>query len=395
MTRNGLRLLQAVGALSILPYPFVLLANIMSIAAPGHNSSNSVPWILLSFYPLSWIALFVLAWRAMARGGVGLAFGLSSVPALASLVVVAVYLLSWLGFALGMAGIGKGGLHSTDYPNNPLLDSISLAIEDVELPPGRAAFIEKARSDIDANPTLVNLSIYPRGSPLNVALGSLSVSLDGTINGDHERQQDRIQIVRALLAHGAHLTVEEATDLRKTWTLRRVIYDGPVATASENPLVWRIVTHNRGESKPFDPLKDPFPSRRDGPEPFVLKDSEIALLNRTTRVHGTPLYAALLDNATDVCRVIIKAGGRLSGEEERDPSASSALHSVLQSDAGLRAAYSNVHRRSARPPALGAASRFLTWLFERAPRAYFFLRVSLGARSNSENRASGRNSGAI
>jgi hypothetical protein len=34
MNRGGLIVLQAVGALSILPYPFVLLANIMSMAAP-------------------------------------------------------------------------------------------------------------------------------------------------------------------------------------------------------------------------------------------------------------------------------------------------------------------------------------------------------------------------
>lgn len=68
MNRNGLIALQAVGALSILPYPFVLLANIMSIAAPGRNSTNSIPWILLSFYPLVWIGLYVFAWRAMARG---------------------------------------------------------------------------------------------------------------------------------------------------------------------------------------------------------------------------------------------------------------------------------------------------------------------------------------
>ena len=342
MTRNGLILLQVLGALSIVPYPFVLLANIMSIAAPGHTTATALPWVLLSFYPLVWIALYVFAWRAMGRGAVGLAFGLSSIPAVASLAIVGVYLISWSSFALGTAGIGKGGLHSTTYANNPVLDSISLAIQDVELPPGRAAAIEKALHDIDANPTLVNLSIYPRGSPLNVALGGLSVSLDGTINGDRHRQQDRIRLVRALVAHGAHLSAEEATDLRKTWKLRRVTNDGPVTTATENPLVWRIVTHNRGESKPFDPLKDPIPSRSDVPEPFVLKESEIALLNRTTRFHGTPLYAALLDDATGTCIVLIKAGARLSAEEERDAEASAALHRVLQGDPALRTAYTNV-----------------------------------------------------
>jgi hypothetical protein len=91
MKRSGLILLQAVGAISILPYPFILLANIMSIAAPGHNFANSLPWILLSFYPLVWIALDIFAWRAMARGAVGLAFGLSSVPAAATILAAGIF----------------------------------------------------------------------------------------------------------------------------------------------------------------------------------------------------------------------------------------------------------------------------------------------------------------
>jgi len=341
MTRTGLILLQAVGVISILPYPFVLLANVMSIAAPGHTPATQLPWILLSFYPLVWIALYVVSWRAMARGNVGLAFGLSSIPAFACLLVIAIFVFSWLAFGLGTAGIGAGGLHSTTTPtNNALLDSIMLADQDVQLPPGPAANVEKALHDIDANPTLVNVSVYPRGSPLNVALGSLIISLDGTITGDRSRQPDRIRIVRALVAHGGHLNKDEATDLRKTWNLRRALFDGPVTTASENPLVWRIVTHNRGASKPWDPLKDKFPERRDGPEPFVLREGESALLNRTTRLHGTPLYAALLDNANDACSVIIKAGGRLSAAEERDPAAQPALQIILERSAGLRAAYS-------------------------------------------------------
>ncbi|HUA57478.1 MAG TPA: hypothetical protein VML19_01915 [Verrucomicrobiae bacterium] len=57
MNRNGLIVLQVVGGLSLLPYPFVLLANVMSLAAPGHNAANAVPWISLCFYPLVWIAL--------------------------------------------------------------------------------------------------------------------------------------------------------------------------------------------------------------------------------------------------------------------------------------------------------------------------------------------------
>jgi len=293
MNRNGLIVLQAVGALSILPYPVVLLANIMSIAAPGHNAINALPWILLSFYPLVWIGLYVFAWRAMARGAVGLAFGLSSVPALACLIVVVIYVFSWISFGLGMAGVGSGGLHSKTYPDhNPLVDSIALVGQDIQLAPGPAAALEKALHEVDANPALVNLSVPAHGSPLNVALGNLSIRLDGTITGDSLRQQDRVRLVRALVARGGHLNADEATDLRKTWMLRRALYDGPITTRSENPLVWRIVTHDRGDSKPFNPLTDQLPPRSDGPAPFFLKENETPLLNQGTRLHGTPLYAA-------------------------------------------------------------------------------------------------------
>ena len=94
MIRNGLILLQAVGALSILVYPAVLVANIMSIAAEGHTFKTSLPWVLLSFYPLVWIVLDVFAWRAMSRGAIALAFGLSSIPALACLLVAGIYVFS-------------------------------------------------------------------------------------------------------------------------------------------------------------------------------------------------------------------------------------------------------------------------------------------------------------
>lgn len=290
MNRNGLIALQAVGALSILPYPFVLLANIMSLAAPGHNSVNALPWVALSFYPLVWIGLYVFAWRAMARGAVRLAFGLSSIPAFAVLLGIGILAFSWIGFGLGMVGIGPGGLHSETYPT--------------------------------AN----------RASPLAIALGALSISLDGIVNGD-------VRHVRDMVARGEHLNTDEAISLRETWMLRRALYDGPVSTASENPLVGRIVTHNRGESKPFNPLTDKLPPIRDGPAPFVLKEDEKTLLNQPTRVHGTPLYAALLDNAQDVCVVIIKAGGRLSAEEERNPAATAALQAAFERDPDLRVAY--------------------------------------------------------
>ena len=38
----------------------------------------------------------------------------------------------------------------------------------------------------------------------------------------------------------------------------------------------------------------------DGSESFALRADERPLLNRVTRLHGSPLYAALLTNGTDI-----------------------------------------------------------------------------------------------
>jgi hypothetical protein len=336
MNRSGLVAVQAVGALSILPYPFVVLANIMSAAAPGRTATTTLAWMLLSLYPFVWIALDVFAWRAMGRGAAGLAFGLSSVPAAATILGAGIYLFSWIGFGLGSVGVGPGGVHSTTYPtNNEAIDSVILAGKDIELGHDPAGSVERTLRRVDANPKLINVAVAPYGSALNVALTALSISLDGTM----PPQQDRLKLVRGLVARGAKLSGDEALDLTKTWRLRRALYDGPVRTAEENPLVWRIVTHNRGESKPFNPLTDKLPPRSNTPPPFLLRTSELALLNRTTQLHGTPLYAALLDDAPDVCGVIINAGGKLSAEEQRDVAAASALRSLFERNPELKPAY--------------------------------------------------------
>jgi hypothetical protein len=233
-------------------------------------------------------------------------------------------------------GVGPGGLHSTTYPtNNEVIDSVILAGKDIELGHDPGGSVERTLRRADANPKLINVAVSPYGSALNVVLTALSISLDGTI----PPQPDRMKLVRGLVARGARLSADEARDLRKTWLLRRALYDGPVRTPEENPLVWRIVTHNQSEPTPFNPLTDKLPPRSDTPPPFLLKTGEFPLLNRTTQLHGTPLYAALLDNAPDVCGVIIAAGGKLSADEERDIAAASALRSLFERDPGLKAAY--------------------------------------------------------
>jgi hypothetical protein len=190
--------------------------------------------MLLSLYPVVWIALDILAWRAMARGAVGLAFGFSSIPAAATVLAAGIYVFSWVAFGLGTVGVGPGGLHSTTYPtNNEVIDSVILAAKDIEIGHDPTGSVERTLRRVDANLKLVNVTVAPYGSALNVALAALSISLDGMM----PQQQDRLKLVRGLVERGARLSGDEATDLRKTWLLRRALYDGPVRTSEENPLV--------------------------------------------------------------------------------------------------------------------------------------------------------------
>jgi hypothetical protein len=69
----------------------------------------------------------------------------------------------------------------TTYPDqNALIPSIEFAGQDFQFPTDGGSALDKALREIDANPALVNRSIPVRGSPLNVALGSLTISVDGT-----------------------------------------------------------------------------------------------------------------------------------------------------------------------------------------------------------------------
>jgi hypothetical protein len=325
--RTTLILLQVIGALSILPYPFVLLANIMSIAATGQTRSGAIPWILLSLYPVLWIALYVFSWRALSRGASGLAFGLSSIPILACMVVAGFFTYGW-------AAVGSAGKEASDKDRqriqsvNPLLWTIWCTAGNRRFPPIPSVPVEQAFQAIEAQPTLVNVSVPGYGTPLKVAVMNLSLDVDGSpinIRGvsNVSHQEDLFRVVRALVAHGAHFGAGEIGDIQIQWRFKRAMHKGPVNTASENPLVWRILTRTRGDGKPFR-----------------LQPDELALLNKSTEIHGTPLYAALIEDGFDLFTDLVKAGARLSKDEELDPAASQALQQAFQRFPDLQREYS-------------------------------------------------------
>jgi hypothetical protein len=190
-----------------------------------------------------------------------------------------------------------------------------------QYPPGPAGPVEDALRAIDAHPESINTAVAPYGTPLQVAVSNLSIDLDGLPIGDPVRQQELILVVKTLVGHGARFGANEPANLRQQWLLRRAMHEGPITTASENPLVWRILTR-----------------KRDGVTPFFIRKEEIPLVNVSTELHGTPLYAALLQDGPDAYTEVIRAGGRLSAEEEKDPATQAALAKVLATG-GLRSEY--------------------------------------------------------
>jgi hypothetical protein len=92
--RTVLLILQGLGALTLLAYPGVLLAGIMSLGAADDAPALLVwPWKALLAaslaYPLIWALLWWLSWRALRQSRSRRAFLLSSPPALIAVVGLA------------------------------------------------------------------------------------------------------------------------------------------------------------------------------------------------------------------------------------------------------------------------------------------------------------------
>jgi hypothetical protein len=184
MNRTGLVVLQGIGALTILPYPFVLLANVMSIAAPGQTKLGALPFLLLSIYPLVWIALWVISWQALSRGAAGLAFGLSSVPVLALVAAFGFYAYSEVSVANFYKGQSED-VRGKMEPVNPLLWTIWRVGGAHRFPSGPVVPVDQALREIEANPARLNIGVPPYGTPLNVAVSELAFAFADSPSPTH------------------------------------------------------------------------------------------------------------------------------------------------------------------------------------------------------------------
>lgn len=310
--------LQVVGGLSILAYPLILIANIMSFDKPGSETPGHIILSLfIALYPLVWIGIFVFSRRTLSRGHTVLAFSLSSIPAL--IFAGAIGDIAFDSYSNAKYEAGKVDQVRKEMEGvNPLVWTIWCMDED-RYPPAPHMQVEQALHKIEANLTLVNVEVPSYGAPLDIAVDQIHFNVDGspgvrenspTYARDLQHQKDMVRVARVLVGHGAHLSTEKKNSFESEWKVKMVMNDSPLNISSENPLMWRILT-----SKESDTL-------------FSVHNDDIQFLNKSTKLYGTPLCAALLKlemgGGNDLVQ-LIKAGAHLSKEEELDPSIAAAL----------------------------------------------------------------------
>lgn len=314
-------LLQVVGAVSIVPYPFILIANVMSIAAPGQTAIGASPFILLSIYPVIWIILDIISWRLIGRGATGWAFALSSIPALFVLAGLVWYASSEKTAGATYARLGEESRKEIE-PLNPLVWKIKCTGGKELTMNGPEISIDEAIAAIEPNMQYINVPAGVNGTPLRMALFNLNAYPDGTpwpdglFNG-------KVRLIRALVAHGAKLgaPVSEALgDMVPEFRLKLAMMEGPVTTQTENPFVWKILQHKRGT-------------------PLEVDKDDLALLNKPTKLHGTPLKTVLMLYSPDLFRQLVTAGAHLTPEEEAEPATATQLDKLLTQNSDLRSAY--------------------------------------------------------
>ena len=91
MGKPTLIVLQALGGLTLLAFPFVAMVCIM--AAPKADVPGALPYFLVLLYPAVWIGLWIGSWIAWRHGAVEKAILLSATPLVLSAVLAVLYVI--------------------------------------------------------------------------------------------------------------------------------------------------------------------------------------------------------------------------------------------------------------------------------------------------------------
>lgn len=343
-------LVQVVGGAAILAYPAVLAAGVMGIAGPGSGPRAFLGRLVLAAslaYPLVWVVLFWLSWRALRRGRTGLAFALSAPPFVATLAGLALLVASSRQSAAIVRGYETGRIREAERAGgeNPLAGSLLLFERGVlsreQLHEAiRTAEAAELSRPVERRPVEVpgvRVQRAPGVPPAPVRYRTpLAIALEGSALARtlESRPDDGLaEAARLLLARGARLSDEEEAGEAKLVWLAGVVAKGTAlpdrSAETENPLVWAIVSSRR----PDDPAV--------AQAVYAAASREPGLLRKPTTTYGTPLRASLLRGMDERARDLIRNGAVLSEEEQRVPSLAGQLERflALPVNEGLRGTY--------------------------------------------------------
>src|SRR5579872_3823773 len=210
--RAGLILLQVVGAIALIPWPAVVVASVMSLAAERPAGAPrftpvSILFLLAPLYPAIWVGLDLWSWRALRNGSAARAFALSSVPLLLAMVASGVWYWSD-GSVRDYRKTEARKVQEEVEAKNPLVWTLLCAGGSRRLAAAPHVTVDQALQAIAASER-INGGVPHYGTPLQTALKNLCYRFDGTPCDGHQRDLGRL--VHALVNRGAQLAPAERT----------------------------------------------------------------------------------------------------------------------------------------------------------------------------------------
>ena len=315
--------LQVLGGATFLAYPVILMGLLFGEGDQGLKTRLLVASLV---WPVLLVLLWILSWLALGRGRTLLALALSAPPALVFAFGVRLFVVHSHRSRQSVVQMKseEAGEIENARKQNPLAGEI-LALEAGQTKwPGLQEVIARADPELLSRP----VDLAPRGlldarrsTPLALALQGSHLDFDSSKTRPHF-----LEAARLLIGRGARLSSEEESTAGSTagfdlpWMVE-VVESGTElpdrAAASENPLVWRIMTADYA-----DPVTaDISAAKRSHPEQ----------LSRATTTYGTPLHAAILRGS--LCQrcdgLLVAYGAQLSESERKVPRLVARVEAIL------------------------------------------------------------------
>jgi hypothetical protein len=329
-----LLLLQALGVLSIVPYPAVFIASLMSLGGGGSETSVlDLPFKIFFagtlVYPAVWLLLWVLAWRAYRAGRPSKALVLSSPPAI---VAVSFFLLFGVGDVVGRfvengerGGGSEGQIAAAREQSSLAAAILEFLYDDIEW-----SDLQKAIAAAPAEELSKPVTLPPFGAIIETPQvrpeSPLAILLDRSLLGlwfdEGQARPHFLDAARLLMQRGATLSpAEVAEDAQLVFLADAVARQVPLPDPrayEESPIADAIMTARESETRMLDDRI------REAAE------EDPTLLTRVSTAYGSPLKVAILRKMNGTIGTLIYNGAVLAPAERQVPSLARQLEEVLQ-----------------------------------------------------------------